>query len=114
MDTFGNYEGFSQILKEQSGKKVTWVHLLTLKKKLRVHVIVDYADTQLSNFAIEFLRENEKFAQLFLPVDMGPRSNLLRKENSRKYRNTVPLRQCWWVRNDLFRIHADPDPAYIN
>ena len=60
MDTFGNYEGFSQILKEQSGKKVTWVHLLTIKKKLRVHVIVDYADTQLSNFAIEFLRENEK------------------------------------------------------
>ena len=22
-----NFEGFSQILKEQSGKKVTWVHL---------------------------------------------------------------------------------------
>ena len=39
-----------------------------LKKNLHVHVVVDYAD--ISNFSIEF----------FLPGQMGPSSNLLRKK----------------------------------
>ena len=32
---------------------------------MRVLVIVDYADTQISNFAIEDLRENEQIRKLF-------------------------------------------------
>ena len=30
------------------------------KKKLRVSVVTDYADTRCSNFAIEYLRENKE------------------------------------------------------
>ena len=32
---------------------------LVPKEKLRVGVVVDFADTRFSNFAIEYLRENE-------------------------------------------------------
>ena len=39
--------------------------------------VVNYADTRFSNFAIEYLRRNEKVCKLFLRVHMGPRSNLL-------------------------------------
>ena len=38
-------------------------------------VVVDYADTRFSNFAIEYLLENETFRKLFLPVHIGSRSN---------------------------------------
>ena len=48
-----------------------------LKKNLGIRAVFDYADTGFSNFAIEYLRENEKFCETFLPVHMGPRSNLL-------------------------------------
>ena len=70
-----NFESFSQILKEQSGektKKVLWCFYKTVnnnlktrkcpypKKKLRVWVVIDYADTRFLNFVIEDLREKEK------------------------------------------------------
>ena len=45
-----------------------------------VRVVVDFADTQFSNVAFTFLHENEIFAKLFLPVHMGPRSNLVGKK----------------------------------
>ena len=50
-----------------------------LKKKSGVPVVIDYVDqdTLFSNFMIEYLCGNENFATLFLPVYMGPRSNLL-------------------------------------
>ena len=79
-----NFEGFSQILKEQSGEK-RYLGVFTrsiaiikkyekcpyVKKNLRVRVVVDYADSRFSNFAIEYLRENKKVRH----VPMGPRSN---------------------------------------
>ena len=67
---FENFEGFSQILKEQSGKKDIWMGLqiqqqqfkhfkpLYRKKNLGVRVVVDYADTGFFSFVIENLREN--------------------------------------------------------
>ena len=39
--------------------------------------VVDYADTGFSNFAIEYLRENEKVTETFLSVLMGACSNPL-------------------------------------
>ena len=59
--------------------------LLYLKKNLGVN---GYADTGFSNFAIEYLPENKKFAKPFLPVYMGPRSNLFRQK---KVKNLVTL-----------------------
>ena len=72
-----NFEGFSQILKEQSGEKRylgVFTHPICnnilkiwkphyLNKKLCVCVVVDSADTRFSNLAIEY-------------VHMGSRSNL--------------------------------------
>ena len=66
-----NLEGFSQILKEQSAKKryldvfthikiLISLYIYCIKKKSGVHVVVDYTDTQFSNFAIEYLCKNEK------------------------------------------------------
>ena len=63
-----------------------------LKKNSSVRVVVDDADTRFSNFAIEYLRKNKKVAKPFLPVHMGPRSNLLSQKNGKKSRDTVPLR----------------------
>ena len=62
-----------------------------LKKNLRVCLVNDYADTQFSNFTIEYLGKKRKmFAEPFLPVHMGSRSNLSSKKNCRKSRVTVP------------------------
>ena len=62
-----NFEVLLQILKKQSGGKGTWVcnylkiwKPYSIKKNLHVCLVNDYADTQFSNFAIEYLRENEK------------------------------------------------------
>ena len=37
-----------------------------LQKSLGVRIVVENADTGFSNFAIEYLRKNEKFAKPFL------------------------------------------------
>ena len=49
------------------------------KENLPVHIVIDYADTRLSNFGIEYLHENEKIREHNSPVHMGPRSNILSK-----------------------------------
>ena len=65
------FKGFSQILKKQSAKKSylggnngnnlkIWKSPY-LKRKSGVRVVVDYEDTRFLNFAIEYLRKNEKF-----------------------------------------------------
>ena len=41
-----------------------------------VSVVVEYADTRFSRVS---LQKTKKFAKPFLPIHMGPRSNLLRK-----------------------------------
>ena len=64
----------------------------SLLKKLCVRVVVDYADTRFSNFAIEYLRENEKFCETFLSIHMGPRSNLYSPKNGQKSRDPVTLK----------------------
>ena len=56
---------------------------LPLTKKLRVGVVVDYTDSGFSNFAIEYLCENENVPETVL-------SNLLSKKRQ-KYGDTVPL-----------------------
>ena len=42
-----------------------------LKKFLHVGVVIDYADTQFSNFAIEYLHENEKVCETVLACSYG-------------------------------------------
>ena len=85
MTLFENFEGFSQILKEQSGEK-SYLDVFVntpdsnnlniwkfpyLKKKLGVHVVFDFADTRFLNFAIEYLWENEKFPETDFACSYG-------------------------------------------
>ena len=95
----------SQTFMEQSGKKVTWIHLHTysnsnnlkkkslyLKKKLLVSIVADYADTRLSNFALAYLRENEKVRDTVVACSYGAQVESFKQKNGRKSRNTVPLK----------------------
>ena len=54
------------------------------REKKCVRVVNDYADT--------CQRSQRQRLQPFLPVHMGPRSNLLSKKIGQKSRDTVPLR----------------------
>ena len=94
-----NFEGFSQILKEQSGKKEVLGCVCTpnsnnlkiwkppyQKINLRVRVVNKYADTRFLNLA-----KTKRFVKPFLPVHMGPMSDLLSKTyNGRISRDTGP------------------------
>ena len=103
---FKNFEGVSQILKEQSGIKrylgVFSVHTSNsnnlqiwkppyLTKKSGVLVVVDYADTGFSIFAIEYLRENENVCKTVFACSYGAKAESFKPKNSQKYRDTVPL-----------------------
>ena len=48
-------------------------------------------DTGFSNFAIEFLRENENVRVTDFVCSNGSRSNILNQTNDQKSRDTVPL-----------------------
>ena len=58
------------------------------------------ADLQFLNFVIE----NEKVRKPFLPVNMGPRSNLTfkQKNDGRKCNDTVPLNPIFWLISSKF------------
>ena len=101
---FENFEGFSQILQEQSDKKRylgVFTHQIAKIEKFENCCILrkfDYADTRFSNFAIEYLcnifAKTKKFAKLFQLFHMGPRLNILSlPKNGQKSRDTVPLRR---------------------
>ena len=88
-----NFEGFSQILKEQSEEKMylsVFTHpiaiikknckCLYLRKNLLAHVVVDYAYTRFTNFAIKYLRENEKVRETVFACSYWATSNLLSKK----------------------------------
>ena len=63
-------------------------------------------DTRFSGISSQ---KRKIFAKPFLPVHMGPRSNLLRKKNGQKSRDTVPLTDP-----DLGLIFVtDPDPGKL-
>ena len=73
-------KGFSQILKEHSGKQrciytpnsnnlKIWNHYL--KKNLRVRVVSDNAYTRFSNFAIEYLREDKQVRETVFVCSYG-------------------------------------------
>ena len=76
------------VYKPNSNNLKTW--------KSRVLIVVDYADTRFSNFAIEYLRKNKtKSLQncfCLFNVHIGPKSNLFRQKNGRQSSDTVPLR----------------------
>ena len=87
---FENFEGFSQILKEQSGKKGFWVCLDIHKQKfknLKTAVSKEKFGCPRSNI----FAKTKKFAKPFLPVHMGPRSNLLSKKKMVKNLVTLSL-----------------------
>ena len=52
---------------------------LSLTTRKRAEIVADYAYTRFSNFAIEYLRENEKVRKTVFACScgLGPRSNLL-------------------------------------
>ena len=60
-----------------------------IKKKSGVRVVVDYADTRFSKYAMEYLCENEKNRETVFAC--SNRSNMLSQKNCRKSRDTVPL-----------------------
>ena len=62
-----------------------------LKKNLCVRVVVDYADTGFSIFAIEYLRENENVCKTVFACSYGAKVESFKPKNSQKYRDTVPL-----------------------
>ena len=77
-------EGVSQALKEQSGEKKLFGCVYNsknnnlkiwkpphLKKSLPACVVVDYADTQFSIFAIEYLRKKEKVCENIFACSYG-------------------------------------------
>ena len=51
------------------------------KKNLLVHIVVDCADTQFSNFAIEFLHESEKFANTDFGYSYGVQVEYFKQKN---------------------------------
>ena len=98
-----NFEGYSQILKEQSGKKSfntsnsnnlkIWKSPY-LKKKIGIRVVVDFMDTRFSNFAIKYLRENKKFRKTIFSCSYGAHVESLKtKQNGRKSCDTAPLKE---------------------
>ena len=76
---FENFEGFSQLLKEQSDKKIyldVFTHSIAIikkhenrrnLKKIKCPIVIDYADTQFLNFKIKYLQENEKVCKTVFP-----------------------------------------------
>ena len=45
---------------------------MKIRLKFHVGVVFDYTDKQISNFTIEYLRENKKFAKRFCLFILGP------------------------------------------
>ena len=96
-----NFEGFSQILKEQSGKKGIWcvytfnrnnLKILKppyLKKNSGVRIVVDYGDTGFSIFAIKYLRENEKVCEIVFACSYGAQVEYI--EHNKMVKNLVTL-----------------------
>ena len=61
--------------------------------KTRVREVVEYADTQVSNFAIEYLRGNEKGRKTFLACPYGAQVESFKQtKNGRKSCDTVSLK----------------------
>ena len=72
-----NFEGFSQILKEQSGEKryldvFTHPIALFMNMKLGDSVGIDYADTHFRTLRSNIFAKTKKIVIPFLPVHMGP------------------------------------------
>ena len=54
------------------------------KKKSGVRVVVDYADTRFSNFANEYLRENEKFRETVFACSYGAQVKFVKPKKASK------------------------------
>ena len=69
-----------------------WKHPY-LKKNVHVWVVFDYVETRVLNFAIEYLRENEKVHETFFACSYGVQVKSFKKKG-RKSRDMVPLNSC--------------------
>ena len=119
-----NFEGFSQILKEQSGEKRYFVVFTNpiaiikkiwkcpyVKKNVCIRVVNDYADTQFSNFAIEYLHENEKlWESAFACSYGGAQVESFKQKNGRKSRDTV-CEYCIWEEEEAEWGHDSKSSA---
>ena len=62
-----------------------------LKKNLGVRVVLDYADTGFSNFAIEYLRENEKVRETVFACSYGAQVESFKQKKMVKNLVTLSL-----------------------
>ena len=60
-----------------------------------VRVFVDYSDTRFSNFAIEYLREIEKFPETVSACSYGAQVKSFKPKKDWKSRDTVPLKSLF-------------------
>ena len=74
---------------------------LYLKKNLRLCLILDYSDTQFSNFAIEYLREKERVRETVFACSYGAQVESYKQKNRRKSRDTVPALKAWFYKKVL-------------
>ena len=63
----------------------------SVAKEKFVLIVVDYVDIRFLNFAIEYLRENEKAHETVFAFSYGARSNLLCKKKRVENLVTLPL-----------------------
>ena len=62
------------------------------QENFHVRLVVDYADTQFLNFAIEYLHENEKVRKTVFPCSYRTQVESLKlNKNGRKSCDTIPL-----------------------
>ena len=64
-----------------------------LKKNLGVRVVLDYADTGFSNFAIKYLRENEKVRETVFACSYGAQVESFKQIKFIKSRDTVIIKK---------------------
>ena len=82
---------FSVVYKPNSNNLKKW-KCSYLKKNLSVGVVVDFADTWFLNFAIEYLRENEKVRKTVFSCSYGAQIECFKQNKCRKSCDTVPVR----------------------
>ena len=70
-----------------------------------VQLVLNYADTQFSNFAVEYLRENKKVRKIVFACSyMVQVENFKQPKNWSNSRDTVPLTFGWKSSNILNKL----------
>ena len=76
------------------------------KEKFACLEVGNYTDTRFLNFAIEYLRKNEKFHETIFGSSYYTQVESCKQKNGRKSRDTVPLTEII-VANMSIKIYFD-------